>query len=404
MKGIFEGIKVVDLTWVIVGPTVTKYLADQGATVVNVENMDHPCILRTSPPYRDKTSGINRSGYFAQQNPNKLSLGLNLDHLEGREILKRLVKWSDVVAESFSPGVMERMGLSYEELRKINPGIIHFHTSMLGHTGPRANIRGFGFQLVGYTGFTQVTGWPDRPPAQPYGPYTDPIAPRYIASALVLALLYKRKTGRGVFIDVSQNETGLQFMAPVLLDYQVNERIKEREGNSSPYHAPHGTYPCKGEDCWVAIAITSDEEWTVFQEIVGEDWVWDDKFSTLLDRKRNSVELDCLISSWTIESSAEDTMKLLQERCIPCGIVKNPCELIGDPQLAHRNAFWKLKHEPIGEHTTFAQPFILSKSPHIPPKPADRLGEHTYYVCHEILGMPDEEITSLLGEGVLQTT
>ena len=404
MKGIFDGINVLDLAWIIVGPTVTRYLADQGATVINVENVDHPCILRASPPYRDKVSGINRSGYFAQQNPSKLSLGLNMEHPKGKEIIKRLVKWADVVAESFSPGVMERMGLSYKELCEINPGIIYFHTSMLGHSGPHAHTRGFGFQLVGYTGFTYITGWPDRPPDQPYGPYTDPIAPRYVTSTLILALLYKRKTGKGVYIDVSQNEAGLQFLAPILLDYQVNGRVKGREGNSCPYHCPHGTYPCKGEDRWVAIAITNDEEWEAFQEIIGKDWVWDDKLSTFLERKRNNVELDCLISSWTVEHSAEEVMKLLQERGIPCGIVKNARDLLDDPQLAYRNAFWKLEHEPIGEHTAFAQPFILSKSPHVTPKPADRLGEHTYDVCHEILGMSDEEIASLFGEGVLQTT
>ena len=404
MKGLFEGIKVLNLSWVMVGPTVTRYLADQGATVINVENIDHPCILRGSPPYKDKKPGINRSGYFAQQNPNKLSLGLNIACPKGREITRRLAKWADVVAESFSPGVIERIGLSYKELCQVNPSIIYFHTSMLGHSGPLARIRGFGFQLVGYTGFTYITGWPDRPPDQPYGPYTDVIAPRYITCVLILALLYRRKTGKGVYIDVSQNEAGLQFLIPILLDYQVNGRVKEREGNSCLYYCPHGTYPCKGEDRWVAIAITNEEEWRAFQEIIGRNWVWDEKFSTFLERKGNEVELDGLVSSWTAEHSPEEVMKLLQEKNIPCGVVKNAPDLLQDPQLRHRNAFWELEHEPVGKHTVFAQLFILSKSPPVPPKPADRLGEHTYHICHEILRMSDEEITSLLSEGVLQTT
>ena len=404
MKGIFDGLKVLDFTWVVVGPTVTRYLADQGATVVKIENIDHPCVIRTSPPYQDKKSGINRSGYFAQHSPNKLSLGLNTNHPEGREIVKRLVKWADIVAESFSPGAMERMGLSYEELCKLNPSIIHFHTSMLGHSGARAHIRGFGFQLVGYAGFTHITGWPDRPPDQPYGPYTDAIAPRYITSALILALLYRRKTGKGVYIDVSQHEAGLQFVAPILLDYQVNERIKGREGNSHLYYCPHGTFPCKGEDRWVAIATTKDEEWNAFQEVIQQDWVWDDRFSTFLERKKNEVELDYLISSWTIEHSAEEVMNLLQQRDIPCGVVKNPSDILDDPQLEHRNAFWILDREEVGRHTAFAQPFALSKSPPVSPRPAPRLGEHTYYVCHDILEMSDEEIARLLGEEILQTT
>jgi len=275
---------------------------------------------------------------------------------------------------------------------------------MLGHSGARAHIRGFGFQLVGYAGFTHITGWPDRPPAQPYGPYTDAIAPRYITSALILALLYRRKTGKGVYIDVSQHEAGLQFIAPILLDYQVNERIKGREGNSYLYYCPHGTFPCKGEDRWVAIATTKDEEWNAFQEVLQQDWVWDDRFSTFLERKKNEVELDYLISSWTIEHSAEEVMNLLQQRDIPCGVVKNPRDILDDPQLEHRNAFWILDREEVGRHTAFAQPFALSKSPPVSPRPAPRLGEHTYYVCHDILEMSDEEIARLLGEEILQTT
>lgn len=404
MKGMFEGIKVLDLSWVIVGPTVTKYLADQGATVIKVEKSDHPCILRSAPPYPDRISGINRSGYFAMFNANKLSLGLDFKHSEGKEILRKLIRWADVLVSSFAPGVMEKEGLSYEELRKTNPGLIYVTTSMTGNSGPYAHLAGFGFQLVGYAGIAEITGWPDRTPAPPYGPYTDTIAPRFITAALITALLRKRRTGEGVQIDLSQHEAALQFIAPLLLDFELNQKIKGREGNTHPQYCPHGVYPCKEEDSWIALAITSEEQWKSLQNTIDKKWVWNDKFYTFAQRKKNEEELNNLISCWSAGYTSADVMSLLQDKKIPCGMVKNPHELVEDPQLSHRSAFWELDHEVVGKHLALGQPFILSNCPYAPPKPSPKLGEHTIYVCHDILGMSDKEIATLLGKEVLQVT
>lgn len=273
---------------------------------------------------------------------------------------------------------------------------------MMGSTGPQASIRGLGFHLVGYTGFVDVTGWPDRPPVLPYGPYTDSVAPRFAASCLIAALLNRKRTGQGCCIDISQMETGIHFLGPLILDYQVNKRLKERQGNSSERYCPHGVYPCLGQDCWVAIVIRNDEEWQSFADVVGQDWIRSNRFTTFLSRKQNEQELNSLIAAWTIRYPPEAVMRLLQDKGIPAGVVKNAKDLIEDEQLRQRNAMWLLEHEEIGPHLAFGQGFLLSETPPSTPKPAPRLGEHAFCVCKEILGMPDEEIGRLISEGVLQ--
>lgn len=400
--GIFQGIKVVDISWALVGPWITGYLAKQGAEVIKVEDADHPDSLRSSPPYPDGRSGMNRSGYFAVVNANKKSLGLNLQHREGVEVAKRLIAWADVVVESLRPGALEKLGLGYEELRKINPDIIMLSTSMLGSSGPRAQVSGFGFQLVGQAGFVSLTGWRHRPPVTPFGPYTDTIAPRFGACALILALLHRKHTGEGVCLDVSQYEAGLQFLGPLLLDYRVNGRIKERDGNSSPCYCPHGVYPCRGDDRWVALAVTSDQEWQAFCKVVAEPWCQDTRFSTLQGRKRHEESLNQLIASWTSRYPAEEIMSLLQEEKVPAGVVQTSGDLCQDPQLAHRNALYLVEREEIGHHLAFGQGFLLSRTPPIAPRAAPCLGEHSLHICREILGMDEEKIARLIGEGVLQ--
>jgi len=402
MSGILEGVRVLDFSWVIVGPRTVRYLSDQGATVIKVENADHPCVLRQSPPYKDGKSGINTSAYFAAQNPNKMSLGVDLARAEGIEIVKRLVGWADVVTESFAPGVMEKLGLGYEDMKKIRPDILFLRMNMLGAAGPRASARGYGFQLVGYSGFTDITGWPDRVPAQPFGPYTDGIAPRFAAAALLTGLIHRRRTGEGACIDLSQHESGIQFLIPILLERQITGKARGRVGNSHPSFSPHGVYPCQGKERWVAIAITNDEQWEKFAGVVGEEWANDEQFSSSAGRKRNEERINDLVSRWTKKRTPEEITELLQRRGIPAGVVQNSQDLVRDPQLSLREAIWYLDHEGAGRHAVYGQGFILSENPVPSKKAAPRLGEDTFYVCKEILGMPDEEIATLLGAGVLQ--
>ncbi|MBI2831232.1 MAG: CoA transferase [Chloroflexi bacterium] len=398
-----EGIKIADFTWVAVGPLTIKYLADHGAEVVHVESSVRPEMLRVSPPFKDKIAGINRSAYNACLNNNKYGLGLNLNHPGAREVLERLVKWADVVAESFSPGMMARWGLAYEDLVKIKPDIIMYSTSQQGQTGPYAKIAAYGAQLVSLAGFTHLAGWPGRDPTGPQGPYTDTIAPSFGAVAIIAALMQRRRTGKGTHIDLSQLEAGVNFLAPAMLDYNVNGRVAQRDGNRYPYAAPHGIYPCKGDDRWCSIAVFTDEEWGRLCGVMGKpELAKDDRFSMLPQRKRNEDELDTIISDWTSGLSAEDVMALCQKAGIAAGVAKDSRDIQEDPQLAHRHFLWELEHREIGKHYYEAPPFKLSRTPCELNMAGPCIGEHNEHVCTRILGFTDEEFVRLVSEGVLE--
>ncbi|MFC1860830.1 CaiB/BaiF CoA transferase family protein [Chloroflexota bacterium] len=399
----FAGLKVVEFGWGIAAPLISWFLAAHGATVVRIETNTRPDVLRVSAPYKDAKPGINRSGYFAYSNGNKYSIALNLSLPKALEMAKRLLTWTDVVLDSFRIGPMEKWGLGYQDLKQINPDIIMLRTTNQGLTGPYNRQPGWGWQLVGLTGICSISGWPDREALSLGLPYTDIIAPRFGLVALIAALDYRRRTGKGQLIDLSQLETSLQFMAPVLLDYFVNENNGSRGGNASPYAAPHGVYRCKGDDRWCAITIFTDEQWDSFCSVIGNPGLKEDsQFATLLDRKRNEEKLNNIVESWTIQYSPEEVTKLMQAAEIPAGIVKNAQDVFNDVQLRERNYFWELEHPEMGPFTHLGQPFGLSETPARSHMPAPCLGEHNEYICTELLGMSDGEFLELVATGVFE--
>jgi benzylsuccinate CoA-transferase BbsF subunit len=401
MSRTLENIKIADFTWVVAGPLCVRYLADYGAQVVHVETGTRIDPIRYTPPYKDDIPGTNRSGYFHNYNSNKYGITLNLRHPKALELAKKLILWADIVAENFNPGVMKPLGLGYEELKEIKPDIIMISLGSKGQTGPQARLPAFGAHLAALSGFTHITGWPDRDPPVIFGAYTDSIAGRFGAATLLAALDYRRRTGKGQYIDLSQSEAGIQFLMPPLLDYDVNGRILERKGNRHPSAAPHGAYRCKGEDRWCAIAVFTDQEWEAMRQVMGNPtWAEEDKFATLLGRKRNEEELDSLIEQWTINYSAEEVMNRLQQAGISAGVVETAEDLHSDPQLKHRHHFWVLEHREIGNSTYDSIGSQLSKTPAELHKAAHTLGEDNYYVYTQILGLSDAEFVELLGEGV----
>lgn len=405
MSDILEGIKVADFTWVVVGPTLGRYLADHGALVIHVESSTRPDTLRIAPPYRDDRPGIDRSGSYANYNCNKLGISLNLNHPEGPGLAKRLAQWADILLESFTPGSMEKWGLGYESLRQVNPSLIMLSTSSQGQTGPHSRHASYGTVLVSLAGVTNLTGWPDRGPAQPYGAYTDVIAPRFGAAALLAALNHRRKTGEGCCLDLSQFESAVQFISPALLEYAANKRDMTRAGNRCEYTAPHGAYPCLGEDRWCAISVFNDEQWEAFCRVLSRFqliWHKERRFSTLLERKENEEELDELISQWTGKHRVEEIVSMLQAEGVPAGLVENARDIHEDPQLLHREHFWWFEHPELGRHSCDGIAFKLSLSPARPRLPAPLLGQHNEYVFKEILGMTEEEYVQLLLDGALE--
>ena len=399
-----EGIKVIDFSWVGTGPFMAKHLADFGADVIKVETMTRPDMTRLSMPYKDGLPGINRGGVFAMANNNKYSLTLNMNKPQGIELLKKLVSWADILIEAFTPGRMEKWGLGYEELSKINPGIIMVAISIQGQTGPYAKHPGFGWNIIGLAGFNHFTGWPDREPVGIANPYPDVIAPPFGMISILSALEYKRKTGKGQYIDLAQLEASLPYLYTAILDCAANKRQQTRAGNRSTYAAPHGVYRCQGDDRWCAIAVFDDTEWGAFCKVVGHpEWTKNDKFATFLGRKANEDELNSLIEEWSTGYSAEEVMTLMQQSGIAAGVVQNHQDLMEkDPQYKHRQFFQPVEHPEIGTYRTKGEPTILSATPYQMRMHAPCLGEHTEYVCTEILGMSNDEFLELYNTGVFE--
>lgn len=402
-EGPLEGIVVCDFSWVGAGPIATKLLADFGATVIKIESTKHPDVGRYSAPFKDNIIHPDRSAFFLHSNTSKLSITLNIRHPKGVEIAKKIVKISDIVMENFTPGVISRLGLGYEELKKIKPDIIMASSSIYGQTGPKSRFSGFGNSGAAISGHHMLTGWPDRDPVTPGIAYADVVQPLFSAAALLAAIDYRDRTGQGQYIDSTQVESMVQFISPALLDYYANGRVQSRCGNRSSYASPHGAFPCKGEDSWCALAVFDEVEWQALRRTMGDPaWARAGKFSTLSLRQSNEDELESLINQWTITYARDDLVAVLQEAGIASGPVQDASDLVDlDPQLRERQSFVKLTHPVIGECNHPAPAVKLSKSPsRIRTSPC--LGEHNEYVLFELLGISDEEFVELLNEGVLE--
>jgi len=403
-NGVFSGIRILSFAWAVVGPLTMKYFADYGATVVRIESSTYLDANRINAPMKEGKSGFNRSGYYNYYNANLYSMTLNMSHPKAIDIIKRLVAKADVVMENFSAGVMEKWGLDYEGLKKIRPDIIMLRQSGFGSSGPYARLPAFGMTLAGITGIPNFIGWPDSLPL-PVGvaAYTDCICPRFATTALIAALDYRNKTGKGQVLDLSQFETGLYFILPAILDYMANAREPSRVGNTCSSAAPHNVYRCRGDDRWCAIAVVTNEQWKSFCKVIGNDkLIHDPKYRTLLARKKNEDELDAIIGAWANDITPEEVMEKMQSVGVPAGVVKNSADIYDDPQLRYRGLLWPLHHPEVGSFTHLGRAFQLSETPAQARMPSPCLGEHTAYICTEFLNMPDEEFVQLTNEGVFE--
>jgi len=400
---VFEGIKVVDFSWYVVGPQTAGYFGYHGAEVIRVESTLSVDGLRKSGPFKDGINGLNRSGYFNNQNLNKYGLTLNLKLPKAVEIAKKLIARADIVTESFTPGVMERFGIGYEDLKKIKPDIIMISMGAQGRGGPYSNHSAFGHVQQALCGVNHLTGWPDGFPGGVHGPYTDFFIPHIAASAVIGALEYRNRTGKGQYIELSQLETSIHCLETAILDYTANGNEQCRIGNRHPQASPHGAYRCLGDDRWCAIAIFTDEEWQSFRRVIGNPaWTDDPRFSSLTSRLENADELDCLVEAWTCRNTAEQIMNCLQAAGVAAGVVQTSQDLHADPQLEHRNHYWVLDHTEIGPSTYDSPAFKLSRTPSQGRTAAPCMGEHTQYICSELLGISDEQFVELLTEGVFE--
>ncbi|MDO8568299.1 MAG: CoA transferase [Dehalococcoidales bacterium] len=395
-----EGVKIADFSRAASVPLTMRELAEHGAMVVRVDSHKNPDNIRFLSPFKDGIAGINRGALAVSYNTNKYCISLDVKHPEGLEVARRLIKWADVVVENMRPGAMAKLGLDYESCRQVKPDIIYASGSQMGQVIPYG---GYGLQAASIAGFAHLLGWPDRGPVAPVNAYPDFISPYYLAGTIALALDYRRKTGKGVYLDQSQVESGVALLGPALLDYEVNGKIANRRGNEDSYMAPHAAYPCRGEDQWVAIAIENDGQWRALCRVLDKPELERDEFKTFAGRKANQGEIDRLIGVWTVNLGAFEAMKILQAAGVPAGIVANGQELFEDPQLQHRQHFRKLVHNEIGEYSCHSPAYKLSRTPCRITKPGPGLGEDNWFVYREILGYSEDEVADMLAKGVITT-
>jgi len=395
----FEGLKVVDFAWIGAGPLTVKNFADHGATVIRVETMNPPDRLRNVGPFKDGTPGVNRSQFFAMANSSKKGIVLDLKSDAGKEVARKLLAWCDLAFESFTPGTMADLGLDYEVAKALNPDIVYVSTCLMGQTGPARSLAGYGYHAAAIAGYYEVTGWPDRPPAGPFTAYTDIVAPHFLSATVAAALDHHRRTGEGQYIEQSQMEAALHFLAPELVEHQVNGAIPRRIGNDDPAMTPHGIFPTAGEDQWVAIACATDAQWKALAAAMGSSAPTGDDLAALPGRQARKDELHARIAGWTSGRDRYELMAELQAAGIPAGAVQRSSDLLADPQLAHRRYFRPLQHPEMGTVPYEGHQFRIAGYDNGPRFAAPCLGEHTWDVLTEVLGLEEGAAAELLALG-----
>ncbi len=405
------GVRVIDLGTAAIGPTTTRLLVMMGAEVIKVESLTRLDTVRFGSHADDIVEGRfwETGGRHIWSDGGKLSITLDLENPKGKEVFKKLAKVSDVVAENYSARVLKNLGLDYEALRELNPQIILLSMRAFGSSGPRMHDSGYGWSLWAETGLAYLTGYVDGPPKASILPYHDYSGAIWAALATVVALDYRRRSGKGQWIDVSMYACGAAQNAAAMMDYKMNQRVQTRMGNRDPSIAPQGVYPCRGDDNWIAISVTSDEEWHALCQVMGNPpWTKEERFADVLSRYRNQDELDRLISEWTITKEHYEAMHMLQNAGVPAGAVLNCKELLLDPHFNaqgkfHKVTFPKLEGmEHLGTRIIPQPPFRLPRSP-AQVRRTRLVGEDNDYIFGELLGIPAEEMEQLIAEGVTGT-
>ena len=389
-SSVLKNIRILDFSWVLAGPYATRILADFGAEVIKVQ------------PLLPEAEDTFSRGYYSTWNRNKLGVTLNLNKPQGVALAKRLVGISDAVMENFTPRVMANWGLDYPGLKKVKPDIIMLSMSTMGNTGPWRDYVGFGPNVQAFSGITYLTSFPGKPPIGLGTSYADHIAGLVACLALLGALEYRQKTGKGQYIDVSQLEAMSGLLGSAVLDYAVSGRQAEPIGNSSVQAAPHGVYRCQGDDRWCAISVLNDEEWQGFCRASDKlPWTEDKRFATVYSRLKNAGELDKLVEEWTKEHSAEEVMARLQGEGVAAGIVQSANDLASDPQLRARGFFIELDHPEMGKTMSDATPIRLSDTPAEYNRAAPVAGQDNDYVYKQLLGMTEDEVGEFRRQGVI---
>lgn len=397
------GLKVADFSWIGVGPMTAKCLGDHGATVVRVESVNRLDGLRGQVPFKDGEFGLNRSQFFGTFNTSKLGLSLDLKTEGGASAAQSLVAWADVVIDSFTPGAMERLGLGADQIRSVNPNVITVTTSLLGSGGPYSSLAGYGYHAAAIAGMFDLVGWSDLAPDGPWLAYTDTIGPRFIIPSVLAAIRNREKTGKGCHIEAAQLEIAIQMLAPELANYVESGTLPQRRGNRNELAAPQGVYRCAGDDCWVAISVADDEMWRRFRSAIGEpDWTKGAVLDSHHGRQVNHDAVDIGIEAWT----AELTESEVEQVCLAAGVaaakVQRSSDLFLDPAYHHRDFYRWLGHSEMGDVPYAGHAYQIEGYRHGPRFAAPLLGEHTFEVLTEHLGLDTDAIAEIAATGGLE--
>ena len=403
MSGPLSGYRVADFTWVWAGPTCTMQLAHMGAEVIRMESMRRPCLLRSLPPWPDQQPGLNRSGYFNQYNQGKRSILLDISKPEAVDIAKKLVAISDIAAENFAGGVIERMGLGYEALKRVKSDLIMISMSGYGQSGPEAGYVSYGPAQVPLSGLSSLTGYAGWPPMHVGMSYGDPTAGLHAAFAVIAALFHRERTGEGQYIDMSQWESSLAVVGEGLMDQALNGTQPPRMGNRIQYMAPHGIYRCAGEDRWVSIAVLTDDEWHAFCRVIGQPALVEDvRFRTVEDRKANEDELDVIVEAWTSTLDRFEVRDRLQAAGVAAFPPMTNKDLAEDPHLNERGFFVEKEHPEVGVRKHAGMPWRMSETPCEVWRAAPTIGQDNDYVYGEVLGFSSAQIADLVEREIIR--
>ncbi|MFO7965159.1 MAG: CoA transferase [Desulfobacterales bacterium] len=387
--------RVVDLTRAQAGPVCTSLLAHLGMEVIKVESARQHDFMRIIPPYLPGERNRDSSGHYAVFNQGKKSVLLDISDPKGLSLIQDLIRISDVVVDNFAPGVMEKLGLSYTAVSAVKPDIIMASLTGYGSTGPYKDYVAFAKPVQAYSGLIELTGYADGPPGEPAIAMGDNFLGTYGAFAVLSALYHRSRTGEGQCIDVSMAESVVCSLPDAALEYAMNGELRNRKGNRDPLMAPHDVYRCKGEDEWVAIALSNDDEWDALCSVI-------DALDPTLCRFNDHEVVDRAIEAWTLGQTKHQAMKRLQAAGIPAAAVMNAGDLVEDPHLRARNYFLKSDHPTAPGHWFGRAGWKMSDTPvgiqrwHAPSE-----GEDNAYVYGELLGFSDREIAALIDEKVI---
>ncbi len=411
-KRTLDGVRVLELGGRWAAPHCTEILGDMGAQVIKVESSRgdasrgvgkekrggrfYAPVAASVPPY-------NRAGSFLMMNRNKLSIGLDYNKVEGKELLRQLVKVSDVLVENVRPGLLDKLGLGYEDLKLVNPGLIMCSLSGFGKTGPDRFRRAVGVTIEPYC-IASVTGYPDGGPMRSGVDHNDPVAGAHGAAAITAALVYRKRTGKGLYIDVAFTESLVAMIGPSVLDYGANRRLPERCGNISNFMAPHGCYRCNGDDKWIAIAVRDDRDWQQLCKALGSpSFIDDERFKDSVSRWHYKEELDQWLGGVFSKMDHREAMSLLQSYQVPSGAVLNIEEMVNDPHLKARGFFTEVPY-PAAEdmhYKSFGARFKLSKTPISIYRRVPCYGENNKEVWVDIVGIEEARLRSLVQRGIV---